>query len=120
MKAVRSLLSSLCINQDLNFTINPIDDVDVSEYISRYSHSPYASGSDSDQEAEVSTGEEKESLDHSDSEKKNVECPCPFQDFQATFRTTLFFWKHVTNKNFYSELQKNYPKTRKWNYEVSC
>ena len=106
MKAVRSLLSSLCINQDINFTINPIDD--VSEYISRYSHSPNASGSDSDQEAEVSSGEEKESLEHSVSEKKNVECP--FQDCQATFRTTLFFWKHVTNKHFYSELKKTIPK----------
>ena len=102
MNAIKSLLVSLCINQDL-FTIDPIDD--VSEYISRYT--PNVSGSDSDQEA--SSEEENEDNESNDySEKKNVECP--FQNCKATLKTSRFFWKHVTNKHFSSDLKKIIPK----------
>ena len=105
MKAVKSLLSSLCTNQDINFTINPIDD--VSEYISRYT--PNDPGSETESDQEVPSEEEKESAQKVfNSEKKSVECP--FQNCQVSFRTTRFFWKHVTNKHFYSELVKMIPK----------
>ena len=104
MKAVKSLLSSLCIDLG-SFTINPIDD--VSEYISRYTLN--VSGSETESDKEVSSEEEKESVQKVyNSEKKSVECP--FQNCQVSFRTTRFFWKHVTNKHFYSELVKMIPK----------
>ena len=104
MKAVKSLLSSLCIDPG-SFTIDPIDD--VSEYISRYTPNDPASETESDQA--VSSEEEKESVQKVfNSEKKSVECP--FQNCQVSFRTTRFFWKHVTNKHFYSELVKMIPK----------